>query len=214
MGRLSLKGIRERKDVALGIVEPVLTGLRDRKVAGTYKRLTPGDDGRIRTLLNVNTASGRLSSGESSLFKNSSNLQNAEKKVARLDPLYNTRDVIIPDPGMVLLAGDYSGAEAIGVAAYSRDYIYLDKLLAGLDTHTELATNFWGDLFTGADPNTRSLFRDIAKTIKYASSYVAKARTVTVNLNKEAERLGRFFTEEEVAGYLRTLYTVHPLQEW
>lgn len=214
MGRLSLKTIKENKAVALAVVEPVLGGQRDRKVAGTYARLEPGPDGRIRTLLNINTASGRLSSGESSLFKNSSNLQNAEKKVARLDPLYNTRECIVPDPGMVLLAGDYSGAEAIGCAAYSKDYVYLAKLLAGLDTHTELAENFWGDLFRNAPKEEKALFRDIAKTIKYASSYVAKARTVTVSLNKEAERLGRYFTELEVAGYLQKLYTVHPLQEW
>jgi len=214
MGRLNLKTIRANREVAASVAGPVLVGLRDRKVAGSYARLTPGPDGRIRTLLSENTASGRLSSGESPLFKDSTNLQNAEKKVAKLDPLYNTRDVIIADPGMVLLAGDYVGAEAFGVAAYSKDWAYLEKLYSGVDTHTELAKFFWGDLFEKATATERKLFRDIAKTIKYASSYVAKARTVCINLNKESDRLGRKFTELEVAGYLQKLYTIHPLQEW
>lgn len=214
MGRLSLKDIRANRAVAAAVVGPVLVGLRDRKVAGTYARLTPGPDGRIHTLLSENTASGRLSSGESSLFKHSTNLQNAEKKVAKLDPLYNSRDCIVPDPGMVLLAGDYVGAEAFGVAAYSKDWAYLEKLYAGVDTHTELAKFFWADTFERASKDEKKLFRDIAKTIKYASSYVAKARTVCVNLNKESDRLGRKFTEIEVAGYLQKLYTMHPLQEW
>lgn len=214
MGRLNLNTIRANRAVAAAVVEPVLVGLRDRKVSGSYARLAPGPDGRIRTLLSENTASGRLSSGESSLYDASTNLQNAEKKVAKLDPLYNSRDVIVADPGMVLVAGDYVGAEAFGVAAYSKDWAYLEKLYSGVDTHTELAKFFWGNLFEAASVTDRKLFRDIAKTIKYASSYVAKARTVCINLNKESDKLGRKFTELEVAGYLQKLYTVHPLQEW
>jgi DNA polymerase I-like protein with 3'-5' exonuclease and polymerase domains len=110
------------------------------------------------------------------------------------------------------LSGHGIWSEAIGVAANSKDWVYREKLLAGLDTHTELALHFWGSL--PDDPNERSLFRDIAKTIKYASSYVAKVKTVTTNLNKESDRLGRYFREDEVAGYLQKLYQMHPLQEW
>jgi len=206
MNKFSRTSLPERRAVACGVIEPILTGLRDRKVAGTYKRLAPGMDERIHTFLSPDTASFRFSSSDSPLYPNSTNLQNLEKKVSKLDQLYRVRDIIMPAPGMVFLAGDYSGAEAIGCAAYSRDWTYLDKLLAGLDTHTELAIAFWGE----CDP----LKRDVAKTIKYASSYVAKVMTVTTNLNKEADQLGRYFTQEEVHGYLQTLYTLHPLQRW
>jgi len=158
--KFSRSSLPERRAVARAVIEPIITGLRDRKVAGTYDRLAPGDDGRIHTFLSPDTASFRFSSSDSPLYVHSTNLQNLEKKVSKLDPLYRARDIIIPTDGMVLLAGDYSGAEAIGVAAYSRDWDYLDKLLAGVDTHTELAIRIWGE----CDP----LKRDIAKTIKYA----------------------------------------------
>src|SRR2546427_3184915 len=137
--KLSVKSINERRAIAEAVVVPMLQGSRDRKVAGTYLRLTPGKDGKIHTVLSPDTASFRLSSSETKLIRPSTNMQNLEKKVAKLDPLYHVRDVIIPDKDMVLVACDYKGAEAILCGAYSEDWTYVEKILAGLDTHAELA---------------------------------------------------------------------------
>jgi DNA polymerase I-like protein with 3'-5' exonuclease and polymerase domains len=203
----SIKSIQERRAVAEAVVVPMLKGVRDRKVAGTYKRMTPGKDGRIRTVLAPDTASFRMSSSDSLLFP-STNLQNVEKKVAKLDPEYKVRDIFVADEGMELVACDYVGAEAIGCAAYSQDWSYLDKLLAGADTHSELACILF-ELQT-----CTPLQRDIAKTIRYASQYNAKVRTITLNLNKEADTTGMYFGEEQVTAMHHKLLQLHPLERW
>lgn len=212
MGKLSLKDIKSRRALTLAIVEPIVVGMRDRKVAGTYKRMTPGPDGVIHTALSPDTASNRLSSSESSIFEHSTNLQNQEKKVAKLDVLYRTRDVIVPKTGMVLLAGDYVNAEALLVAAYSRDYTWLDEILSGVDTHLKHIVHFWG--VASEDPMEREIQRDISKTITYASLYYAKLRTIVQNMNKESDRLGRYFTEEEVRPLYGKFLQLHPLERW
>lgn len=208
IGSLSVKSLAERRQVAIGVVEPRLKGIRDRKVAGTYGRVAPGEDGRIRTILSPNTASFRFSSGESLLFPASTNLQNLEKKVARLDPLYQVRDVIIPDEGKVLVAGDFKGAEAILCGAYSEDWDLVEKILRGDDVHQELA-DFMFETVTAT-----KLQRDIGKTIRYASQYAAKVPTITQNLNKEAETTGRYYSIDEVTIYHRKLLLKHPLERW
>src|SRR5690349_16177671 len=139
VSRFSIKSINERRAVAAAVVEPMLVGIRDRKVASTYKRLSPGKDSRVRTMLSPDTASFRMSSSDSLLFHSSTNLQNAEKKVAKLDPLYKVRDIFVPDEGMEFVACDLKNAEAILCGAYSKDWTYVRKILAGADTHTELA---------------------------------------------------------------------------
>jgi len=184
----------------------MLKGVRDRKVAGTYKRLSPGKDGRIRTVLSPDTASFRMSSSDSLLFE-STNLQNMEKKVAKLDPEYKVRDIFIADEGMELVACDFVGAEAFCCAAYSKDWKYLEKLEAGIDTHVELAKFMFETEIT-------PLQRDIAKTIRYASQYAAKVRTITLNLNKEADTTGMYFTEDQVTVLHHKLLQLHPLELW
>lgn len=207
----SFDGIAERRAVAAAVIEPVLVGQRDRKVAGTYKRLVPHVDGRIRTVLSPDTASFRLSSGESGLYP-STNLQNLEKKVAKLDPLYQVRDIFVPKPGMVLLAGDFKNAEALLVFAYSNDWTYVDKIYQGDDIHTEHALHFYGAL--SDNPNTRKLQRDVSKTLTYASFYAAAVRTILININKEADTTGTYFTEAEIARLHRILLSLHPLEQW
>jgi DNA polymerase I-like protein with 3'-5' exonuclease and polymerase domains len=206
--RYSIKSIQERRAVAEAVVVPMLRGVRDRKVESTYNRLEPGKDARIRTVISPDTASFRMSSGESGLWPQSTNLQNIEKKVAKLDPLYRVRDIFVPDPGLELVAVDLSGAEAVLCGAYSDDWQYVDKLLAGADTHSELATFMFGVA------ECTALQRDIAKTIRYASQYAAKVPTITINLNREADTTGMYFTQDEVAVMHKKLLQLHPLELW
>jgi DNA polymerase I len=206
--RFTIKSIAERRAVAEAVVVPMLRGVRDRKVESTYKRLEPDDEQRIRSVLSPDTASFRMSSGESGLWPYSTNLQNIEKKVAKLDPLYRVRDIFVPDLGMELVAVDLSGAEAVLCGAYSNDWTYVDKLLAGADTHSELATFMFGVA------QCTALQRDIAKTIRYASQYAAKVPTITINLNREADTTGMYFTQDEVAVMHKKLLQLHPLELW
>src|SRR6266700_4178944 len=112
VSRFSIKNIAERRTIAEAVVVPMLKGIRDRKVKSTYDRLAPDRAGRIYTVLSPDTASFRMSSGGSLLQASATNLQNIEKKVAKLDPLYQVRDIFVPDEGYELITVDYSGAEA------------------------------------------------------------------------------------------------------
>src|SRR5579864_854047 len=186
----------------------MLKGIRDRKVYGTYNRLKPGKTGRIHTIVSPDTASFRLSSSESKLITPSTNLQNIEKKVSKLDPLYQVRDIFIPDEHFILVACDYKGAEALLRGAYSDDWKFVDDLLQGTDVHTEL-----GRFLFGVEEIT-PLQRDITKTIAYASQYNATVRTITLNLNKEADATGIYFKESEVAELHKKLLQKYPLELW
>lgn len=213
MSRLSFKEIRKNKVIAKAIITPMLTAKRDKTVASAYERIAPADDSRVRTVLSpVGTSTFRLASSDSPLFRDgSTNLQNLAKKVARIDTLYQVRDCIIADEGYVLVAADYSGAEAVGVGAYSGDWSYVDRLLNGEDTHTTLATAFYGSTSTETE---RKVQRDIAKMIRYASSYFAQVRTITQRLNKDADITGIYFTESEVLRLHKILLQLHPLERW
>ena len=214
--RYSRKGVAERRSAARAIVEPIITGKRDRTVARIYSRLRPGKDGCIHTILSPSTASGRMASAEDGVNESSTNLQNLAKKIAKLDLLYQVRDCIVPAPGMVLLAGDYVNAEAIGVAAYSADWDYYDKIMRGDDTHSEHAWHFFGlehGIPLKGDPKL-GVLRDIAKTITYASAYSGSILTLTITLNQLSYETGRRFTQEEVADLHSILMQLHPWQTW
>ncbi len=206
--RLSLKGIAERRAITEAVVVPMLQGIRDRTVCSTYERLEPDAASRVYTLLSPDTASFRMSSAETKLIPHSTNLQNMAKKVSKIDPLYRVRDIFIPDEGYTFVACDYKGAEALLRGAYSDDWAFVDKLLQGADVHTEL-----GCFLFGVDKIT-PLQRDITKTIAYASQYRATIRTITLNLNKEADATGIYFSESDVAALHKKLLQMHPLERW
>jgi len=105
-------------------------------------------DGRIRTQQQVvGTETGRLNSrgqikGREWWPERLTNLQNITnpKKFPKLNPLFNVRKIIIPDPGHVFLAADLGKAELFGYLAYANDTEKLDQLHAGLDIHLETAS--------------------------------------------------------------------------
>ena len=94
-------------EIILGLLEAAKLST----IEGKYKGLAPGTDGRIRTVLSPSgTETGRLSSS-TTFLEPSTNLQNQPKKTAKLNPLYDTRAVLIADEGRILLEADYSSAE-------------------------------------------------------------------------------------------------------
>jgi DNA polymerase I len=208
VGKYSQKDVAARKELAARIVEPMLQSKKDRTQVTIYKRFEPGEDGCVHTSLSIDTASNRLSSSESPIYPNSTNLQNAPKMTARLDPLYTVRDVVIAPPGEVIVCCDFKNAEAILVGSYSNDWEYVNKILTGVDTHKEHAQHFYGtDVITG-------LQRDIAKTITYASFYYAKIPTLQQHLNKRSDETGIYFKQDEVFRLWSILMQLHPLQAW
>jgi DNA polymerase I-like protein with 3'-5' exonuclease and polymerase domains len=209
MTKLSMRDVHERRAITRRIVEPLLQGKRDRTAVSGYERVAPGQDSRVHTVLSpVGTSTFRQSSSASPLFAASTNLQNMMKKIARLDPLYQLRDAFIPDPGLVLIAGDYQSAEAVMVAAYSKDWSFYDKLVSGFDIHTEHAQHFF-------DIDTPTSFqRDLAKTLTYLSFYSGGSFTATERINKDSDTTGVRVTIEEITRLQSILYQLHPLQQW
>ncbi len=209
MGIFSRKDIAERKRLTIELLEPMVRSRKDRTQISIYERFSPGEDGKIHTMLSVDTASNRLSSsGQSPIYEHATNLQNASKKTAKLDPLYRVRDIVVAQPGHVLLCGDFKNAEAILVGAYSNDWAYVEKILSGADTHREHAQHFYGI------QDITPLQRDIAKTITYASFYYAMIPTLQRHLNREADVTGIYFTQAEVFRLWSILMQLHPLQAW
>jgi len=104
-------------------------------------------DGRIRTQQQVvGTETGRLNSrgqrkGKEWWPERLTNLQNITnpKKFPKLNPLFNVRRIIIPDPGQVFIAADLGKAELFGYLAYAGDSEKISKLHEGVDIHLETA---------------------------------------------------------------------------
>ena len=204
-----MKDVHERRAITRKIVEPLLGGKRDRTAVSGYERVAPGQDSRVHTVLSpVGTSTFRQSSSASPLFAASTNLQNMMKKIARLDALYQLRDCFIPDPGLVLVTGDYQGAEAVMVAAYSQDWPFYEKLISGFDIHTEHAQHFF-------DVDTPTSFqRDLAKTLTYLSFYGGGPYTACERINKDSDTTGVRVTVEEIARLQSILYQLHTLEQW
>lgn len=202
---------QRRRDTAAGIIEPLVTAKRDHTLYTTYNRIAPGSDGRVHTAISVATTSGRMASSGGITEESQTNIQNIANKVAALDELYQVRDCLVADPGFQLVARDYSGAEALLVYAYSKDWEWLDRMLVGEDTHKLHAKEFFGcrtvEQVTPAQRKT-------AKNLVYGSFYSATARTVMVTFNKDYLIHGQRITESEVRRILDILYQLHPLQAW
>lgn len=211
---LSRGNLAARKKLVESIVAPIVRGRRDRTIAAIYARSMPDSGGKLRTALAVDTASGRLSSSESLVYPRSSNLQNMPKKIARFDPLYQVRDIFIAPKGFALLSIDYAGAESVCVAAYSKDWEYLEALLRGEDTHSMHAKLFFGEAWDKADPSSKKLMRDIAKSVTYASYYGATVPTIARTINQDSDFTGISLSEGEVAKYHRILLSVRRLEMW
>jgi len=156
----------DRKKIVHDIVSPYLTAKKDRTVLDQYTRITPGPDSRIRTVLSpVVTETGRLASSESFVDPYSTNMQNISKTQGYLDDLYRVRDVIIADPGMILMAQDFDKAEAVVASFESEDWDLYERLVGGEDVHTWIASlAFHG----GNQKAVTKEQRQISKNVYYA----------------------------------------------
>jgi DNA polymerase-1 len=213
--RQYLATLPRRKQVVRDVLLPLEVGTRDGTMVAMYERLAPGSDGRIHTGLGVGTVSGRLSSSETIVEESSTNLQNQANKIATLDPLYHTRDVMCADPGFRLIALDYASAEAILALAYANDWEWVDRLLSGESMHAHHVKEFFGVRTPLAQVKKQHKeMYTTAKNITFASLYSASARTVAVTFNKDYPVHGQRITEKEVIRIQKILFQLHPLQAW
>jgi DNA polymerase-1 len=203
----------ERKRLVRSIVEPYLTARKDKTQINILKRIKPGADGRIRTVLSVSTETGRLASSES-LVDESTNLQNMSNITSLSDPLYRVRDCFIADEGMTLLAVDHDKAEAVALAAMSRDWDYYERLHAGEDVHSWHAGHFFGVQEWIDGGRADKVQRQLAKNATFASNYMASQKTIQNTVNAKWEQIGRKVSFDEIMKIHKIYLNLHPLKRW
>lgn len=105
---------RSDAPIARAIIRASLDITKRTKMRSIYEGISPAADGAVHSFQNpAGTETTRFSHGSTWLFDPGSyNLATLPKKTALGDPLFRVRDVVVPHPGRVLVAADYSRAEA------------------------------------------------------------------------------------------------------
>lgn len=127
--------------VARAIIAASLEVTKRTKMRSIYEGITPASDGAVHSFCNpAGTETGRLSHSSTWLFDPGSyNLATLPKKTAMENPLYRVRDVITPHPGRVLVAADYSRAEARWCAYIAGDENRIRLQTSGVDEYNVFA---------------------------------------------------------------------------
>ena len=177
--------------VAKELIQQALWATKSQTIAGMYARLRGDDcyfkDGRSRTKLAPYTETGRLRSGEDDWWPEPmTNQQNISKKVAKLDPLYEVRNIVIPTPGYVFIEVDLKQAEALATAAYANDWTKVERLLHG-DEHTELASRIYDIPKQAVNKETH---RQLGKMGNHSLNYGSGWQTFLEAVNKDADITG------------------------
>lgn len=105
---------RDDAPLAREIISHSLRITKFDKMRSIYEGIAPAFDGAVHSFQNpAGTETTRFSHGSTWLFEPGSyNLATLPKKTALGDALFRVRDCITPHPGRVLVAADYSRAEA------------------------------------------------------------------------------------------------------
>jgi DNA polymerase-1 len=130
------------------------------KLISTYLRPLPllvDDDDRLHTTYGMETSTGRLTSSEP-------NLQNI--------PIRGTygaeiRNSFVANPGMKLIAADYSQIELRIVASLAQDKLMMEAFLRGEDIHAKTAS----EIFHVSLDKVTSSQRRIAKAVNFGIVY-------------------------------------------
>jgi uracil-DNA glycosylase family 4 len=120
-------------------------------------------DGRFHSDYNAHgTTSGRLSSS-------GPNAQNFPRSL---------RDIVVAQPGHVLVGADMDQLELRFAAALSGAERYLRVFNSGGDPHSETAAMLYEEEFKAADKDNKKRMRDFSKRFSYACLYRASPETV------------------------------------
>ena len=126
---------REDAPVARATLAAMLRLVKLDTIRGCYEKVEPAYDGAVHSFQNpAGTETTRFSHAGTWLYEpGSDNLATLPKKTALADPLYRVRDVIVPHPGRLLGAADYSQAEARWCAWIAGDPVRMKIYADGID---------------------------------------------------------------------------------
>lgn len=171
-GKVALAQVAEdfadREDV-LALVELVggLNGVRT--VYETIAQYTI--NGRVHPEIGMFQASGRWSTTKPGLTV-----------LGKRGGKYQEREVLLPEPGHVIISADLSQVDARALAALSQDPAYIAMFAPGLDLHKEVARRIWGD-------TTR---RDDAKALGHGWNYGMGVNGLMRNAKVDEDTARRF----------------------
>jgi len=197
--------------LAKQILTDLLQAAKIQSMREIYNRVRPGPDGRIRTVLSpVATITGRFAS-KGTFLEHSTNLQNIPKKTAKLNPLFDIRTVMVPDPGTVLMEADLSQAEARATAAFSGDVKTLDLFESGADIHKVTA----GMIFDVKPEAVSSTQRHLGKMARHALNYGMGWKRFLEAVNSDADLTGVAINASTARGIVESYHRANgPLLRW
>ena len=194
------------KPIAKDLILKLLKASKTQSMVEIYERVEPGPDGRIRTNLSpVATITGRFGSSATRL-EVSTNLQNIPKKTAKLNPLYDVRSVMVPDPGCVLVEGDLSQAEARATAAFAGDERTLALFESGADIHKITAVSIFGCTAEVVSPTQRQL----GKMARHALNYGMGWKRFLEAVNSDADLTGVSISARDAKGIVEAYHRANP----
>ena len=203
------------KPLALDLIKGLLFLAKSETFRRTYARLAPGEDGRIRTVHGIAaTDTGRYNSSDTFL-ENSTNLQNISKKYAILDPLFDLKQLFLPDPGYVIGEADLSQAEARVAAWMAQDPLAIDQYERGVDRYKFLAAAVFHDE-PEAHAKVTKAQRQVGKMGQLALQYGVSWKTFMEQANSDADLTGVTIdarTAKAVEAVFHALYPGYP-QWW
>lgn len=193
------------------LIEGILKYNKLQTMKEIYERIEGGPDGRIRTSLSpVGTETGRLSSS-ATFLEVSSNLQNIPKKVAKLDPLYDTRSVMVPEEGFTLIEIDLSQAEARATCAFANDEKTLALFESGADIHRITAAKIFGK----KPEHVTWTERHLGKTARHALSYGMGWKKFMEGVNKDSDITGVAIAAPQARAIVEAYHRDNPaLRKW
>jgi uracil-DNA glycosylase family 4 len=163
-----------------------------------YLDTTIDADSRMRCSLDITgTRSYRLSS-RASIYGSGTNLQNQPEYI---------RECFIADPGTVLLAPDYSQAEAVVVSYLSEDE-WLQRIFADptRDLHRETAAV----IFNKAPEDVTSAERFLGKKARHALNYGMNAKRFVEVIASDSETTGIRITIQQAQRIIDGFFMLHP----
>ena len=151
----ALKKLRRKaKGEVVKVLDHLLGYRKFVKLTSTYTSMEVDEDGRIHTSYSF-VSTWRLNSSTSP-FGGGGNLQNIPKKGEEGRAI---RSLFIPDPRKVMLAADYSQAEARVVAWEAEDLQVIKEFLSGtIDVHWEKAKELF-QIPSSVPYNPKALFQ-------------------------------------------------------
>ncbi len=199
------------KPIARQIILDLLKASKTQSMVEIYERVQPGGDGRIRTSLSpVATITGRFGSSATCL-ETSTNLQNIPKKTAKLNPLYDVRTVMVPDPGCILLEGDLSQAEARATSAFADDDRTLDLFDSGADIHKVTAAS----IFNCRPEEVSANQRQLGKMARHALNYGMGWKRFLEAVNSDADLTGVSISARDAKAIVEAYHVANPaLTQW